>query len=163
MDEHLGKPVRSPDLIRALAKWTRRTKEEPTMEGTGSPRPPQSLPFPQPAQPLQLERLDEISGGDTEFEKELLGEFLRTAPILVEDAAKAIAAKDTATAQRAAHTLKGSSGSIGAGPLAEASRFLEETCKEGRFEEATPRLDQIRAGLDDLAAFVLGHYGDMAA
>jgi CheY-like chemotaxis protein/HPt (histidine-containing phosphotransfer) domain-containing protein len=163
MDEHLGKPVRSPDLIRALAKWTRHTKEEPTMEGNGSPRPPQSLLPPQPPQPLQLERLDEISGGDTEFEKELLGEFLRTAPILVEDVAKAVAAKDAATAQRAAHTLKGSSGSIGAGPLAEASRFLEETCKQGRFEEAAPRLDQIRIGLDDLAAFVLGHYGDMAA
>jgi signal transduction histidine kinase/CheY-like chemotaxis protein/HPt (histidine-containing phosphotransfer) domain-containing protein len=154
MDEHLSKPVRSPDLIRALAKWTKRTKEGPSMEKIVSP---------QPLQPLQLERLDEISGGDSEFEKELLGEFLRTAPILVEDAAKAIAARDAAAAQRAAHTLKGSSGSIGAGPLAEASRFLEETCKEGRFEEAAPRVDQIRTRLDDLAAFVLGHYGDMAA
>jgi signal transduction histidine kinase/CheY-like chemotaxis protein/HPt (histidine-containing phosphotransfer) domain-containing protein len=157
MDEHLGKPVRSPDLIRALAKWTKRTKEEPTMERIGSPETPQSL------QPLQLDRLDEISGGDSEFEKELLGEFLRTAPILVEDVAKAIAAGDAAAAQRAAHTLKGSSGSIGAGLLAEASRFLEETCKQGRFEEAAPRVDQIRTRLDDLAAFVLDHYGDMAA
>jgi signal transduction histidine kinase/DNA-binding response OmpR family regulator len=154
MDEHLGKPVRSRDLIRALAQWTKRTKEEPIMEENSSK---------EPSQPLQLEHLDEISGGDSEFERELLGEFLRTAPILVEDASKAIAARDAATAERAAHTLKGSSGSIGAGPLAEASRFLEEACRQGRFEEAEPQVGQIRARLDDLAAFVLVHYGDMAA
>ena len=154
MDEHLSKPIRLPDLIRALAQWTKRTKEEPIMEGNSSK---------ESFEPLQLEHLDEISGGDSEFEKELLGEFLRTAPILVEDALKAIAARDAAAAERAAHTLKGSSGSIGAGPLAEASRFLEEACRQGRFEEAEPLVGRIRTRLDDLAAFVLVHYGDMAA
>jgi signal transduction histidine kinase/DNA-binding response OmpR family regulator/sensor domain CHASE-containing protein len=151
MDEHLGKPVRSPDLNRVLSTWIKPHKEELKMEASV------------PEQPLQLERLDEVSGGDTEFEKELLGEFLRTAPILVEDAAKAIASGDVAAAQRAAHTLKGASGSIGAGPLAESSRLLEETCKQGRLEEAGPWVAQIQTRLDDLAGFALAHFGEMAA
>jgi CheY-like chemotaxis protein len=150
MDAHLGKPVRSPDLTRALCTWIKHGKEDTTMtESSG--------------QPMQLERLDEVSGGDVEFEKELVGEFLRTAPVLVEDAAKALASGDAAAAQRAAHTLKGASGSIGAGPLAEASRLLEEICRQKRLEEAGPWIAQIRTRLDDLATFALAHYGEMAA
>ncbi len=151
MNEHLGKPVRTNELNQALATWIRPRKEEPTMDRNTAPPP------------LQLERLAEVSGGDTEFEKELLAEFLRTAPVLVENAAQAVAAGDTPAALRAAHTLKGASGSIGAGPLAEASRFLEETCKEGRIQEGGPWVAQIRSRFDDLAGFVLGQYGDMAA
>ena len=113
--------------------------------------------------PLQIERLAEVSGGDVEFEKELLAEFLRTAPVLVENAAQAVATGDAPAALRAAHTLKGASGSIGAGPLAEASRFLEETCREGRVQEGGPWVAQIRSRFEDLAGFVLGQYGDMAA
>jgi signal transduction histidine kinase/CheY-like chemotaxis protein/sensor domain CHASE-containing protein/HPt (histidine-containing phosphotransfer) domain-containing protein len=151
MDAHLGKPIRFPDLVRAISAWIKPTKEELAMEEN------------RVEEPLHLERMAEISDGDAEFEKDLVGEFLRTAPVLIENALQAVTAGDAVGVQRAAHTLKGAAGSIGAGPLAEASAFLEETSKAGRLEEATPRLQQIQQRFDELSTFVLGYYGELAA
>ena len=83
-------------------------------DGTGTP----SANF-EPA------RLAEISGGDLEFEREITGEYLTQAYCLFEEAAQALVSRDAAALRRAAHTLKGSSRTVGAEGVAVLAGDLE--------------------------------------
>ncbi len=87
--------------------------------------------------PIDHQFLAEMTGGDHEFEKELLQEFLHTVPHLMEQIHHAIASGDSATLARAAHTLKGSARAVGAQPLAEAALAVEMAAKAQRLEEAS--------------------------
>ncbi|MCS7310652.1 MAG: Hpt domain-containing protein [Armatimonadota bacterium] len=86
--------------------------------------------------PVDREFLSEMTGGDLEFERELLQEFLNTVPELVERIHAAIASGDSAALANAAHTLKGSARAVGARRLAEAALALEMTAKEQRLDQA---------------------------
>lgn len=75
--------------------------------------------------------LDEMADGDTEFINELLATYIDTAPDLIEAIQDAAAERATEKGIYAAHTLKGSSRSIGADPLGELCRVLEEAARNG--------------------------------
>lgn len=78
-----------------------------------------------PAARLALARLAEISGGEEAFEHEIAGEYLIQAWGLFEQAARALEKRDAETLRRVAHTLKGSSHTIGAEGMAEIAHELE--------------------------------------
>jgi HPt (histidine-containing phosphotransfer) domain-containing protein len=75
--------------------------------------------------------LDDM-GGDAEVVKELVQSYLEEAPRLLAEARQALADGDTATVQRAAHTLKSTSATFGALALAESSRVLEQAARAGK-------------------------------
>lgn len=75
--------------------------------------------------------LSEMAEGDTEFILELLDTFVETAADLLEGIQAAAADRDTDKAIYAAHTLKGSSRSIGAEPLGNLCQTLEEAARCG--------------------------------
>jgi PAS domain S-box-containing protein len=111
MDEFLAKPVRIEDLARVLADRLRA-----------------------PLNPEAVERFRALVG-EKAFAEVLL-EFLRSARDLVGAIAEADRADDTEALKRAAHTLKGASGSIGADALEALCRRTEELCR--RAEELEP-------------------------
>ncbi|HWD37563.1 MAG TPA: Hpt domain-containing protein [Fimbriimonas sp.] len=80
---------------------------------------------------IDREYLSEISGGDTEFEQELVQTFLDAAPDLIAAYKAACAKNDALGASHAAHTLKGSSRSIGASAFATVSEQAEIAAREG--------------------------------
>ncbi len=88
---------------------------------------------------FDLARLAEISGGDAEFEREIAGEFLGQARELFEEAARALETCDAAALRRVAHTLKGSSRTVGADGLARLAAELEELAAEST-QGAAPAL-----------------------
>ena len=81
--------------------------------------------------PDVIASLDEAwEEGEADLVVELIDLYLGDAPQWVE-AMRAAAAGDDATAlKRAAHTLKGSSGSLGIRQVAETCRMLELSCSE---------------------------------
>ena len=83
-----------------------------------------------PSGQLDLERLAEISSGEIEFEREIIAEYMEQAWGLFEEATRALEAKDAAALRRIAHTLKGSSRTIGADGVALAAATLEEAAAE---------------------------------
>lgn len=80
------------------------------------------------ASEVQFERgrLKEISGGDTEFEREIAGEYVTQAWALLAEITSAIERGDPEPLRRAAHTLKGSSRTIGAQGVADLAAQLEK-------------------------------------
>ncbi len=75
--------------------------------------------------------LQEIAGGDPAIMDDIVGEFAETARETVARVDTALRAGDVLGAMRAAHSLKGSSGMIGAGPLHRLSLAVERSAATG--------------------------------
>jgi HPt (histidine-containing phosphotransfer) domain-containing protein len=94
--------------------------------------------------PAVIASLDEAwEEGEADLVVELIDLYLGDAPQWVE-AMRAAAAGDATVLKRAAHTLKGSSGSLGISQVAETCRMLELNCSESaaRVEELLQQLNR---------------------
>jgi HPt (histidine-containing phosphotransfer) domain-containing protein len=89
-----------------------------------------------------LDGVLESVGGDREFLVELIQTYLDDSPRLLEAMRAALVAGDPGEFRRAAHSLKSNSASLGAIPLSQMARELEEMGKAGSLEAATSRLAQ---------------------
>lgn len=81
--------------------------------------------------------------GEPDVLTEILTVFLAEVPRRIDRLKAAWRAGDAGEVQRAAHSLKGSSGNIGADALFEVSRQIDERAKGGEL-----RLDELIAALD---------------
>jgi signal transduction histidine kinase/DNA-binding response OmpR family regulator/HPt (histidine-containing phosphotransfer) domain-containing protein len=113
MDGYITKPVRFSDIEQTLA---------------GLATPPPSAP----ARPMEgaaswnrAEALDRI-GGDEDLLRDLCHIFLEESPKLLQQLQQAIAAGDADAVMRAAHSLKGEAGYLGADGTSNVARQLEE-------------------------------------
>jgi HPt (histidine-containing phosphotransfer) domain-containing protein len=94
----------------------------------------------------------EMVGGDLEFVGQLVDEYRVDGAGRVADMRTALAAGASEDLRRAAHTLKGSSASLGANALAAACREVEVAARESRFDGLAPKVDAIAAGFDGVVA-----------
>lgn len=95
---------------------------------------------------LDMRALDELRasvGGDQEFLTELIDDFLDDAPAQLEALRTAASSGDADTAKRAAHTLKGTSRTFGAGELAGLCQEAEAAAGPGDLDSVRSRLDAI--------------------
>ena len=74
-----------------------------------------------------------VLGGD-EFVQEALDTFIETATNLVADATIALSTGDLDVIIRAGHTLKGSSGNVGAAEVRQRAIWLEQAGRTGDME-----------------------------
>ncbi|MDP9393614.1 MAG: Hpt domain-containing protein [Actinomycetota bacterium] len=125
MDDFLTKPVRAEvleDVLRDIETRAGRPQRAPDGASAGEAETV-------PADTFDRRVLDELREalGDTDgaFVRELVDAFTAQAPGLVEQIEQAIAAGDREALRFSAHTLKGSSGSVGAVRLAALSDRLE--------------------------------------
>lgn len=121
MDDYLSKPVKMEVLQEMLEKW------QDTDLHTGVTELP----------PIDRDFLAEMTGGDPEFEQELLQEFLNTIPGLIQQVREAVESGNNTALASAAHTIKGSARAVGAQPLAEIAFALELAGKEQRIDDAS--------------------------
>jgi len=112
-----------------------------------------------PAAEVDLTRLKEISGGDIEFEREIAGEYIGQAWGLLAEIAQAVEAGDPEAQRRTAHTLKGSSRTVGAMGVAALAAQLE-SLGGGRDAVGTAaRLESARACLEATQVALDGYFG----
>jgi HPt (histidine-containing phosphotransfer) domain-containing protein len=91
-----------------------------------------------------LDQMLEDTGGEAEFVIEIIDEFLDNARALLGDIDSATSASDAAAGRAAAHTLKSTSGSVGANDFAAIAKEAEEAFGEGdiaRARSLLPRLE----------------------
>src|SRR5262249_12250093 len=100
-----------------------------------------------PRTEVDLGRLPEIPGGDTEFEQQIAGEYVNQAADLLQEMAEAAGRHDAEAVRRSAHTLKGSSRTIGALSVAGVAAEIEQLAAAGDPSAAATRLDRARACL----------------
>ena len=99
-------------------------------------------------------QLEAITGGDVEFEVEILQEYLASVPREVEKLSAAIAAGDSKTTGSVAHALKGASATIGAKGLAATALVIEQAGKKGDTALATGALAGLVSEFEEVLALL---------
>jgi two-component system, sensor histidine kinase and response regulator len=96
--------------------------------------------------PAVLDSLRQLTvPGEEDVLVQVLTLFMAEVPARVQRVAEAHRAADAVGMQRAAHSLKGSSGNIGARALYEVCRQIDERGKAGDLAGAGPLLDRLDA------------------
>lgn len=113
--------------------------------------------------PIDHEHLTDMSAGDTEFEAELMQEFLRVTPALLSQIDEAIRTEDLATLEQASHTLKGSCRSLGARLMSNPCETIEKMARSGDCTGAAPLLDEVLAHYSTLSDYIATTWNVRAA
>ena len=142
MDDYLAKPVRQEDLEEVLGRWVSRVggvapedgfpEEGAAPNGSGGVLDPEVL--------ANLRNL-----GDAELLAELAGMFFDDVTSRLGELREAVEAGDAAGVERVAHTLKGSSGNMGAVRMSGICAELQDVGASGDLTRAPDLL----AGLEE--------------
>jgi two-component system, sensor histidine kinase and response regulator len=136
MDGYITKPIRFSDIEKTLSSFS-------SAESASVPSPSGKVPW---GKAEALERL----GGDENLLREVCRIFLDESPNLLRKLREAIADTDAEAVMRAAHSLKGELGYLGAPEAAQAARELEDMGHEKNLSRAPQLftlLEQELAGL----------------
>jgi histidine phosphotransfer protein HptB len=95
-----------------------------------------------PSPEFNFDTLNEVTGGDPTFEREILEEFLELVDKLIAQQQACLGSADAYGLERAAHSLKGSSSTIGATRLGELGKEIEEFAHDQQLPRAVAKLEQ---------------------
>jgi PAS domain S-box-containing protein len=133
MDAHLGKPMEPAQLIDCLSRYLK--PDTPRTE-------------------VDMNALRELTGGDAEFERELVETFVSSGDQCLSEILSALRTCDFETIGKRAHALKGASANIHASGLAAAASSLEKAARlssvreiDGLVRELTEKLQAVNAQL----------------
>lgn len=102
--------------------------------------------------PIDISHLQEISGGDEDFEQMIIQEFIETSAELLEELQTAVEDGDIIEIQSIAHNLKGCSRNVGAGPFAEVCLAIENQVRSEN-PEVEDLMENLRERWQDVADF----------
>lgn len=150
MNDYISKPVTSDELSKMIKRWI--SNKEPN-------RTTKMEPIPSDKNNL-FDREGSLSrlGGDEELLKEILALFLEDAPRQIETLKEALERGDSAMVRHQAHTLKGSSGSVGAIAIEKVAMEMQEAGKTGNLNMAASLLKRVEKEFEDLKG-LLNHSG----
>jgi len=149
MDGYLPKPIRPAALFAAIEAAVSQSPSPPPVEAAAN------------EMVLDEASLLALVGGDSALIRELTALFLQDSPARMAEMASALDAGDRTALERAAHTLKGSAGSLCGHPAARAALYLEDLAKSGDLGEARRAHaalgDEVRKLQDALADLARRH------
>ena len=131
MDAYLPKPIRTQDLLAILDRISARRPEQ------AADAPAVLAEKTETSQVLDLAGALERLEGDRDLFEEVAEVFTRDCPRLLEEMRQAISARDSNALKRLAHTLKGSSASIGGQVLSQTSGHMEKLAYSNDLEAAS--------------------------
>ena len=171
MNDHIAKPIDPDQLFGVLLRWIRRPDGDGAgvrewIEARPAATPTAASVAPVAEGPLEIDGIDVKSalkrtGGNRKRYETLLRRFAHQQATTVEDIRKALSMGDAATAERAAHSLKGAAGTLGVSLLSEAAARAETAIKTGQgidtaltslAVDLSAALGAIRTALPDEAA-----------
>ncbi|MGY2947046.1 response regulator [Thermostichus sp. MS-CIW-39] len=134
MDDYLSKPVLKEDLQRLLNHWSQLiaqsaggSSNQAASEAASPASPAESRDPSSPTLPYPIDSayLDQVSGGDRGFQRELLQVFIQDCETQLPQLRQAIAGCNAEGMRRIAHRLKGASSNVGANAFCQVVRELE--------------------------------------
>jgi PAS domain S-box-containing protein len=131
MDAHLGKPIDPAELVRCLARH---------LPSGAAPAPAS----------IDLKALRALTGGDAEFERDLIDTFIASGDHNLADIVEALGRQDLETIGKRAHALKGASATIHAAALSEAAATLESAAKGRTAGSLENMVQSLRARLEEV-------------
>jgi len=146
MDDYLSKPV-SPEALRDLLGRVLTPATAPAAK-------PEAVPPKHPV-PVRLERIQEITDGDLEFERDLIQRYLDEMETCLQKLGPLIQASDAPGVLAHVHRLKGLSANIGAGRMQAMAEHMERISESGRLEPgAAERLERLKAEFQDVRSYL---------
>ncbi len=109
--------------------------------------------------PIDWTRLKEISGGEEQFEREILLGFITEKNADARQISELIPAGDLAEVARLAHRMKGAARTAAAGDLGILCEELEAVAKAGNRQAAIALKDRFERGFDELKTYIERRYG----
>ena len=121
MDDYLAKPIRPGDVRNMIAKWTMPNDSKETKVAA----PAAAAPAAQAAA-VDMERLNEMAGGDKDMLRELVDLFYKQTTKQLTQLEGAVREKKAEEVRHLAHSCKGASATMGMAPLAAIFFELEK-------------------------------------
>jgi PAS domain S-box-containing protein len=134
MDAHLGKPILPNQLADCLNRYLNGGKA---------------------AQQVDLEALHEVTGGDAQFERELIDTFVSSGDQCLAEILSALKAGDLDSIGKRAHALKGASANMHAHRLSAAASSLENAARASAVNEIDALVRQVTDNLHAVSAQLL--------
>ncbi len=139
MNDHIAKPIDVAQMFITMAKWI--TPSTPENEAL-------SLDFEQPKSDVSIIGIDSQVGlnntqGKTALYHRMLLKFVDSANQFISEFEQAIAKQDVSLAVRLAHTLKGTSATLGALDIASKAEKLEASIADTDSAEWKAQLEQL--------------------
>jgi two-component system, sensor histidine kinase and response regulator len=126
MDAHLGKPLEPTLLAECLGRYLKADTEPGAVD---------------------IDALHELTGGDVEFERELIETFVSSGDQCLAEIVAALEVSDCETIGNRAHALKGASANIQAHTLTVAASVLEHAAREGSVQDLEGLVHQLKTQL----------------
>jgi HPt (histidine-containing phosphotransfer) domain-containing protein len=140
MDDYLSKPIQVEELIEALE----RCQPQPTKTLDQPPARPSESP--EVLDPGALERLRVTLGSKADqMLPGLIDGFYQDSARLLAQARLSLQQGQAEDLRRAAHSLKSTSATFGAGLLSAAARELEYLARDGQLEDAAAQIERAEA------------------
>ena len=155
MDDHIAKPIDPDQLFGVLLRWIRRTGGDGNIVLPGTPlraSDRRAGDMPPDVRGVDVRAGLMRTGGNRKRYETLLRKFAEQQEGVIETIQTALAQGDAATAERAAHSLKGAAGTLGAAALSQAASEAETAIKAGLGTDAALQLlaqslDVVLAGI----------------
>ncbi len=165
MDDYIAKPVRIEELEAVLQRWIPETYKNTGAETTQIDRKalhtePGSRSSTSeheaceaPVNPETLAALRALGDEDVpDFLESLLAQFLRDAPVRLQEIRRMVEREEAKPLERAAHGLKGTCSNLGAEPMAGICADLQDIGASGVLLHASEKLAQLEAEFDRVRA-----------
>lgn len=133
MDDYVPKPIRHQDLLETIQTLVMNVPNVPANA------PPEKTPVEIVDEALLMSRVD----SDAQLLRDLVDLFLEECPRLVDEIRVALDNKDAKSAQRGAHSLKGSTSNLAAKMASEAALKLERIAQAGNWLDAAGALQEL--------------------
>jgi CheY-like chemotaxis protein len=137
MDDYISKPARLRDFEKVLRRWA-----QAAVIRDEAPSEPQVV-LSEPLDPAVVEELRRLANHSEAFLEGLFGSFIEQATETIELLRQAARGSDSEAFARVVRSLKESSASVGAIPLAGVCQHMETLCGTGAFAEAGTLVDQL--------------------
>jgi two-component system sensor histidine kinase/response regulator len=150
MNDHLAKPIDPDKLLKALLRWIppRAAAASVAVVSPSTPDAASSLVIPGIDTPTALKR----TGGNRKRYESLLSRFAESQSEVLAQIRAALAAHDSQTARRIAHSLKGASANLGATSLSETAAKAEAAIESNH--SVSPALDALDESLQATIAAI---------
>ncbi|MBL3591615.1 MAG: response regulator [gamma proteobacterium endosymbiont of Lamellibrachia anaximandri] len=147
MNGHITKPINPHAMFSEIAKWV--AQSEKTQQTDREEEPPESEPLPKLPGIDTAEALDRIGGNQTAYRRILRNYRDRNLDV-VERITANIRNQELAEAAHTAHSLKGSSGNIGANQVHQYAASVEQHCRNDQPAQALEELENLRTTLQQV-------------
>jgi two-component system sensor histidine kinase/response regulator len=151
MNDHIGKPIDPDRLVAILAKWVRPSRAAAGAAVREAVPVVATEPLPNLLN-VKVAASVRRMGGNVDLYYSLLEKFKTNQAQVVANIREALAANDTQTAERLAHTLRGIAGTLGDELLPNVSGQLENDIKNGSLENLEILLTQVAQEVSNLIA-----------